>query len=545
MTSAAPPSEQASGGPLVIIYKDGRALWKNDAAQRCAEHDDELWREIGTQLCGQPRRISFRGHNYEGLKLPLEDWEAVILLRCKETVHGTLVEDDFHEIFNNSFDGIFVADRYGRTLLVNEGCERNYDLAASEMIGRHVSELEANGFIKPVIAARVIASKQRETALQHTHKGKTIMATGIPLFDERGEVRRVIINSRDMTELMRLQAELADAQDNLARAQREVANLRQDQLKLNGVILQSAAMQQTARLALRVAKSDATVLLTGESGVGKEVFARLIHKESQRADAPFIKINCGAIPRELLESELFGYEGGAFTGALRKGKPGLIELADRGTLFLDEIGELSLDMQVKLLHVLQDRVLVRVGGTEQIRIDIRIVAATNRNLEELVEAKAFRSDLFYRLNVVPIEIPPLRQRREDILPLLHQCLSTFNAQYGTKRRFSPGLMSDLIEYRWPGNVRELRNIVERLVVTAIEDTIGRTDLPSQFAARTAAPTEAGLDERLRAYERMIIHQAIEQFGSTRAAARHLGISQSSVVRKLKSAREEKTRDGLG
>lgn len=441
--------------------------------------------------------------------------------------------DDFHEIFNNSFDGIFVADSDGRALMVNAGCERNYDLPAGEMIGRHVFELERQGFIRPVIAPRVIATKQRVTAIQKTHAGKTIMATGIPLFDETGAVRRVIINSRDTTELASLQEELAKTRDDLARAETEVAVLRRDKLTFQGVVIRSEAMQRLAELAVRVAKSDATVLLTGESGVGKEVIARLIQKESLRSNAAFIKINCGAIPRDLLEAELFGYEAGAFTGASKKGKPGLIELADGGTLFLDEVGELPLEMQVKLLHVLQDRSFSRVGGTRPLAIDIRVVAATNRDLEKLVAQSIFRSDLFYRLNVVPIEIPPLRERREDILALLLEALDTFNSQYRSKRCFSPATIRQLIDYNWPGNVRELRNIVERLVVTAVKDTIEPESLPATFpTAKASTSAKRDFKAMIRAQEQGLIAEALKRTGSTRAAAAELGISQSTVVRKL-------------
>jgi len=438
-----------------------------------------------------------------------------------------LSEDDFLEILQNSFDGIFVVSADGIALMANPGCERNYDLSAADMIGRPVKELEAAGYFGPLVSEQVVATGRRVTTMQTTHKGKTIMVTGIPLFDGAGQVRRVVINSRDMTELVKLQAQLEHMQS-------EVVQLRQDRLKLDGIILQSAMMQKIAALALRVARSEATVLVNGESGVGKEVFARLIHKESSRAKAPFIKINCGAIPRELLESELFGYDSGAFTGAQRKGKPGLIELADHGTLFLDEIGELPLDMQVKLLHVLQDRVLTRVGGTRPAPVDIRVVAATNRDLARMVEEKTFRNDLFYRLNVVPIEIPPLRQRRDDILPLLQECLTFFNEQYGCERRFSPLVIKQLIGYDWPGNVRELRNIVERLVVTAVDDLIGVDDLPTPLAVTVPKlPDELSLEARLRSYEHALIEEAMNRFGTTRAAALHLGISQSAVVRKLK------------
>jgi len=448
----------------------------------------------------------------------------------------TLPLDDFYEIFNNSFDGIFVADSEGRALMVNAGCERNYDLRAEEIVGRHVSELESKGYIRPVIAQRVIETGRRITVMQKTHRGKTIMATGIPLFDEAGRVRRVIINSRDTTELEALQEELAKTRDVLARVESEVAELRRDKLDLDGIVVHSDAMRTLLTLALRVARSDATVLLSGESGTGKEVLARLVHKESHRQKAPFIKINCGAIPRELMEAELFGYEAGAFTGASRKGKPGLIELAHQGTLFLDEVGELPLDMQVKLLHVLQDRIVTRVGGTRAFAADIRVVAATNRDLERLVAEKAFRADLFYRLNVVPLAIPPLRERRDDILPLLHQSLAEFNTRYGSTRVLAPSAIKALIDHGWPGNVRELRNIVERLVVTAAQDTVHACDLPKGMAADAADQNDGlSLKARMRRQEQATVAEAVYRLGSTRAAARELGISQSSVVRKLRHA----------
>jgi PAS domain S-box-containing protein len=444
-----------------------------------------------------------------------------------------LQPEDFFEIFQNSFDGIFVADRNGRALLVNAGCERNYDLRAAEMIGKHVSELEKSGFIRPVIATRVIETGQRVTVIQKTHTGKTIMATGIPLFDEEGHVRRVIINSRDTTELALLEEELARTKDVLARVETEVAELRRDRLNFDGIVVRSDGMQRLLDLAVRVAKSDATVLLSGESGVGKEVLARLIHKESHRSKSPFIKINCGAIPRELIEAELFGYESGAFTGASRKGKLGLIELANEGSLFLDEVGELPLDMQVKLLHVLQDRVLTRVGGTKPLPVDMRVIAATNRDLGQLVSENMFRSDLFYRLNVVPLEIPPLRQRRDDILVLLQHSLNEFNAKYGTTRRLAPVTAKALIDYAWPGNVRELRNVVERLVVTATSDVIELEALPSPPPVSTV-PRLSGpsLKEQLRAEEQAVIEETVRRLGNTRAAAAELGLSQSSIVRKL-------------
>lgn len=452
------------------------------------------------------------------------------------TMAPPLSESEFVEIIRNSFDGIFVADGEGRTLLVNPGCERNYDLRAEDMIGRHVSEFEAKGFIRPVIATRVIATGERVTAIQRTRTGKTILATGIPLMDEQGRVRRVIINSRDTTELDKLQAELSRIRHDLVRAETEVAQLKLDGLSPEGLVFHCDASRRIADLLRRVAKSDATVLLTGESGVGKEIFARLVHRGSTRANGAFIKINCGALPRDLVESELFGYEAGAFTGAHRNGKPGMLELANHGTLFLDEIGELPLEMQVKLLHVLQDRTVARLGATRPVPLDIRVVAATNRDLSAAVEAKAFRADLFYRLNVVPVAVPPLRERRDDILPLLRQALASFNAQYRTNKRFSHAAARALMAYDWPGNIRELRNLVERLVVTSTADVIDVAELTIASPHAAEPDDSMNLDDQVRRFEAALIDSALQRFKTTRAAARHLGVSQSTIVRKMQGAK---------
>jgi len=445
---------------------------------------------------------------------------------------------DFEEIYRNSFDGIFVTDGSGVTLLVNEGCERNYGISASDMIGRHVSELDAKGWIRPVIAGKVAQTGERINATQRTHEGKTIMVTGIPLFDEHGQVRRVIINSRDTTELVLLQQDLSRAQEDLRRVDSEIEALRSQVLKVDGMVLNSPAMQKLASLAMRVAKVDTTVLISGESGVGKEVVTRLIHNESARAKGPFIKINCGALPRDLLESELFGYDAGAFTGAQRHGKHGLMELAAGDTLFLDEIGEIPLDLQVKLLTVLQDRTVVHVGGTRTIPIDIRVVAATNRDLKVMIAQRKFRADLYYRLNVVAILVPTLAERREVILPLVQQFLAEFNSQYGLDRSLSERALGRLHDHAWPGNVRELRNVVERLVVTSPERLINLSDVDEVLPMgweRANAPER--FQQRLARYERLLLEEAMQAHGSTRAVAKALGLSQSSVVRKLKRGQE--------
>jgi transcriptional regulator with PAS, ATPase and Fis domain len=346
-------------------------------------------------------------------------------------------------------------------------------------------------------------------------------------------VRKVIINSRDTTDLIQLQDALAQARADLRRVDQEIVALRLQNLRVEGIVLRSETMQRIATLAARVAKVDATVLITGQSGVGKDVIAQLIHKESARAQGPMIKINCGALPRDLLESELFGYEPGAFTGAHRQGKTGLIELASHGTLFLDEIGDMPLELQVKLLQVLQDRVIVRLGGTRAIPVDVRVIAATNRDLKAMVAERTFRDDLFYRLNVVPIAIPPLTERRDDIAPLVMHFVDEFNTKYQVRRTMSEQAMALLIACDWPGNVRELRNVVERVIVTCECDLIGPEFLDCVLPPELMENQPGTFREQVERFERRLVEDAMREYGNTRDVARALGLSQSSVVRKLR------------
>jgi transcriptional regulator with PAS, ATPase and Fis domain len=287
-----------------------------------------------------------------------------------------------------------------------------------------------------------------------------------------------------------------------------------------------------------VSRVDSTVLLQGESGVGKDVLARLVHRLSERREYPFVSVNCGAIPESLLESEFFGYEKGAFTSAARNGKAGLFEQANGGVLFLDEVGELPLNLQVKLLKALQDRRCRRLGGIRSIDLDLRIIAATNRDLRKMVSEESFRMDLFYRLHVVPIEIAPLRERREDILPLALMFLNHFNRKYGASRTLGHELMSVLEDHNWPGNVRELQNLIERLVVTADEDALSVKHLPSSITKGNGPgspafrlPGSLNLKDAREALEREVIREAVARAGNTRQAAKMLGVDHSTVVRK--------------
>lgn len=309
--------------------------------------------------------------------------------------------------------------------------------------------------------------------------------------------------------------------------------------KSTGIVANSPKMQQVFDLAQRVGRFDSTVLITGESGSGKEVVAESIVRASDREEKPFIKVNCGAIPENLLESEFFGYEKGAFTGADPKGKAGLFEMANGGTIFLDEIGELPLNLQVKILRVLQQKELVRIGGAETISLDVRVISATNKNVEQMVSEGTFRKDLFYRLNVVSIIIPPLRERTDDILPLLTVFLDRFNSKYKLQKKMTPAVLDAFVEYTWPGNVRELENVVESMVVLSPDEMIGVESMPAKVV-KTGVEEKPAIDikeimpmkEAVSLLEESLLQKAMEKYGTTRKAAQALKVDQSTVVRKL-------------
>ena len=306
-------------------------------------------------------------------------------------------------------------------------------------------------------------------------------------------------------------------------------------MNLDGSVAQSQEIIKVFLLAKKLAKVDSTLLILGESGVGKEVIVKYLHQESERANQPLIKVNCAAIPKHLLESELFGYEKGAFTGADSRGKPGLFEQANGGTIFLDEIGDMPIDLQVKLLRVLQEFEITRVGGRSSFKIDVRVVSATHRNLEEMVENGEFRKDLYYRLNIVPIKIPALRERKADIVPLAFYFLNKMNKKNRLNKRFHPEIIRFFEEYPWPGNIRELENLIERLVVTADLEQIGLEDLPPSMlqGLELKQNVKSTLKEIIENVERKIIKEKIQEYKTTRSTAKELGISQSALVKKMK------------
>ncbi|MBU8877530.1 sigma 54-interacting transcriptional regulator [Bacillus sp. FJAT-29790] len=440
-------------------------------------------------------------------------------------------------------NNIVITDGCGKVLQASPSCLTIYGMSADDLIGLTVDELERRNIFSPSITKKVLSSRKKVQLMQYTSTGRIVMATALPLFDENGEMIRVISFSHDLTEIENLKVDYEELRTKMEYYQSEIKDLREKEQNFDEVVLKSKEIRHAWQLIQRVAKSDATVVFLGESGVGKNVFARAVHGGSQRQHEVFIEVNCGAIPETLFESEMFGYESGAFTGANKEGKPGLIELANGGTLFLDEVGELPLALQAKLLKVIQEKKVMRIGSTRSKSIDFRLIASTNQNLEEMVKDGKFRQDLFYRLNVVPITIPPLRERNDDVLMLSDYFLKKFNKKYITDKVFHVTTINELLLYEWPGNVRELENLVERLVVTTESRIIYPHSLPFYTALNSHINkhegtmeklTEKGmnLQEALVEVEMRWLKRAYRQYKTTYEMAEYLGISQSSVVRKL-------------
>jgi PAS domain S-box-containing protein len=355
-----------------------------------------------------------------------------------------LDKESLKKILDSSFDEIFVVDGNGVVVYVNNAVERHYGLKVSDFIGKSSYELAAKGFWSPSVTPQILREKKRVSLIQETLIGVKLMVTATPVLDEKGDVSLIIMNSRDVTELEKLRKDL-DELSNLARKYKTEAEVfRKRELDVSDFIVCSSEMKNVFAIAKRVAAVDSNVLLLGESGTGKSFLAKYVHKMSKRSKGPFITLNCASIPEQLFESELFGYSPGAFTGANKAGKPGLIELADTGTLFLDEIAEIPVRLQAKLLEVIEERKFIKVGGKESKTIDIRILAATNRDLKTLVEKGMFREDLYYRLNVIEITIPPLRERTDDILPLVSFYVNKYNKKYGRRVRFSKESLDILV-----------------------------------------------------------------------------------------------------
>ena len=445
---------------------------------------------------------------------------------------------DLKDVFEYAFDEIFVTDEQGIVVRVNSTCERHYQLAAEELVGKHVKELQKDGIFYPSATLEVIEKKRPIELVQTTKSGEYLHVRTRPVFDDEGNLRRVISYSRDLTELYQLRQKVEEMDNQLKTYKKEL----RETYEHEGLIFKSLAMQKIVDTIKKVSVVDSTVLVLGETGVGKSRLVRHLHEVSHRKNESFYEINCAALPTNLIESELFGYSGGSFTGANREGKKGLLESAHKGTLFLDEIGEMPLEIQAKLLQVLQEKTFRPIGGRELKKVDVRIVAATNRDLSEMVKQGTFRKDLYYRLNVIPIAIPPLRERTEDILPLIYHYLQQFNKKYGRDVKLAPGTLQMFVGYPWEGNNREIENVIERIVIT-VDDVVTVEDLPLSMQEAAVEQSGQSLYKMLEEVERNIILKAYKTYGSSYKVAEFLQISQSAATRKIKKFIEEEENIG--
>lgn len=471
-------------------------------------------------------------------------------------IFSTVAEaaERLNAIIEHSFDGIFITDKNANVLRINHAYEDITGLKSEDVLGKNMADLVKRKLISHSGSLIVARTKKPVTLQQRFRSGKEALVTSSPIFDKNGTLIMIVTNVRDLTEIYNLKEIVQEKTDAMERLRLELAHI-QGPAAEQEVIAKDETTLAAMLLANRVAPMDTTVILLGETGVGKEVMARYIYQHSHRVKNSFIKVNCGAIPESLIESELFGYESGAFTGANRSGKIGLFELANKGTLFLDEIGELPKDMQVKLLRALQEQEIMRVGGTKPVKINVRVIAATNRNLEEMVKSGEFREDLYYRLTVFPISIPPLRLRKKDITPLALSFLTKLNQKYNFKKYFSTISIQLLNEYNWPGNIRELKNIVERAIIISSADEIRPEDLHLLHQNQPVImleeknidmkKTEIGSDiqfpidlqDILTRTEYHYLTAAYKKCGNVRDAAHALGITPSTFVRKRKKYEE--------
>jgi PAS domain S-box-containing protein len=463
----------------------------------------------------------------------ISEYEAMI-----SSLQGYMkLHRELEAIFESSDDGLYITDGKANTIRVNSAYERITGLKRENLIGRNMRDLVNEAVFDHSVTLEVLSKRGKVSLMQKIIGDKHVLVTGTPILDDEGRIAFVVTNVRDMTLLSELRAQLEESRQLSSRYRQSLVEKEKFGYALQEMVVKSPAMIQTVSKAVRAAAVDSSVLLQGESGVGKSMLARIIHLMSPRKERPFIRINCGAIPGSLVESELFGYTKGAFTGASPEGKAGLIEAGHTGTVLLDEVGELTLEMQVKLLHVLEEKTFTRLGGTRSNSVDIRIIAATNRDPKEMVKKGTLREDLYYRLNVIPIFIPPLRDRREDITALVLNILERFNRTMNLSKRLSPAVLDRLLYYSYPGNVRELTNVMERMIILGEGNEITLADLPGEFQDMSPAPHDMvrdglSLKAAVESLERGMISGALRHHKSLSLAARALGVHPTTLWRKM-------------
>ncbi|MBQ6496922.1 MAG: sigma 54-interacting transcriptional regulator [Firmicutes bacterium] len=444
---------------------------------------------------------------------------------------------------NYTDDTICITDENGIVEYCGEACERHCGLTAKEIIGMDLHDVEKDGYFTPSATVKTIQTHKTEAVIQETKIGRMLITIGIPVFED-GKLSKVISISRDFSKEIDIAKLLIKSRYGYSLDEDNEETGVKNDIASDQIVTCSSELYSIISLLRVVAQTDTTILFTGATGTGKTLFAEFVHKNSKRADKPYIHVNCGSMVETILESELYGYEAGSFTGSNREGKKGLFEMANGGTIFLDEIGDMSLPQQVKLLHAIQERKIRRVGGNEEIELDIRILVATNRDLKKLVAEGKFREDLYYRLKVVTIELPRLRNHIEDVPLLVRHFLDRYNAANNTNKEISDRALEVLCAYSWPGNTRELENTVEMLAVTTFGNVIELHDLPEEIR-KQMPETEAVEDDKsvevrsigplqdlMEETEEIAIRKALEQGGSPKEAARLLGVDRTTVTRKM-------------
>ncbi len=467
-----------------------------------------------------------------------------------------LSREELLTILEHSFDEIFVTNADGVVVYVNSACANHYGQPPEEMIGKNSKEMTEQNLWGPRLSPLVEHYKKRLTRKQLSCTGVTMLTTASPVFDNHGKVNYIIENVRNITPGSGINHEIIESQNFFNQMDDVINDANVEELTIKNFIAESQEMQEIIKMSRRIAEVNSNVLITGDSGAGKSAIARYIHDRSPRSSRPFIEINCAALPESLIESELFGYKKGAFSGAASQGKKGLIQTAENGTLFLDEVGELPITVQAKLLRFIQDGSYFEVGGTTEKHANCRLIAATNRDLPEMVNCKKFRQDLYYRLKVFEINIPPLAQRRDDIMPLIQFFMDKYNEKYRVNHELSQECITALTNYAWPGNVRELANVVEQIVVMTTDHTITEKHLPSPIRQaigkintnNTPNGTNASpgnheflsykesfdyINNKRDELEKSLFTAMYKEFKSSRKIAHHLGISESASYRYLK------------
>ncbi|MFZ5754447.1 MAG: sigma-54 interaction domain-containing protein [Bacillota bacterium] len=550
-------------GPACTV-REGRSLVKNDGRVLLVMDQQQVWGVVFPEKLFEQNldpeeyleKIMFRSIALlprEALKQQVLSYlkslcsQALVVMGQKNEILGILdiqllyqellgrlavVQARLGAVLETIDDAICIIDDRDVVVDWNQRAEELYNIPREKIIGHNIEEFFTN-----LMVTRIVKDYKAVRAVPHQPcKGTHVLINASPIKSGH-QIIGAVSAERDITEIVKLNQKLNHASSQVQELQDQLTRIAAGRNPFALIKGHNRRLMELINMAKKVAGTSAVVLIRGESGTGKELFARAIHEASPRADKPFVGVNCAAIPASLFESEVFGYEAGAFTGANKRGKTGVFESANGGTLFLDEVAELPLDLQVKLLRVLQNQMFYRVGGSTPVKIDVRFITATHRNLEEMLHKGQFREDLYYRLNVVTLEVPPLRERREDIPELVYQFIQEYSRVYDKEiTKIEPEVMSFLLTYAWPGNVRELKNAIERMVILTEGNVITEEFIPPALRKQSGGrvlSSPVGLVSVTEQTERELIERTLKQTNGNRSqAARMLGIPRSTLYYKM-------------